>query len=78
MTEYNLKHIPKKYFEGNVAERYKDASQRIFLAQQAEASKRKPGEVKLGPYLTVSNCKPEIILQLSEKEKIQTGICNIL
>lgn len=64
-----------KYVETNIAERYSDAAERIYVKRKRERALRSPGDLHLGPYLTVANSK----LEIEAVDQIQkSAVCAIL
>lgn len=72
-------HIRTKYLESNCEERYEDTSKKIHLAQRRHLSLKQPGDLQLGPYLTVSSQKNFVTTSgAPENSATNSSVCTIL
>ena len=65
-----------KYLETDIDDRYKDTSEKLYYAWRRQELSRNPGDVQLGPYLTVANSKT--VAEDSVQVTPKSAICAIL
>ena len=65
-----------KYLETDIVDRYKDTSEKLYYAWRRQQLARNPGDIQLGPYLTVANSKK--IIEDSVENTPKSAICVIL
>lgn len=68
-------HTHTKYLETGIEERYQDTAKILYDAKKRQESLRDPGDIQLGPYLTVSNAKKRAEVKESS---VESAICIIL